>query len=468
MAGSTVLATTFLIFFSSTTSFLNPWFGGDSAIFRMIGTAMAHGKSLYVEIWDHKGPAMFAIQWLAQVIWPGRNGIFLIQVVSLTVTLVLFGLVARRFLGPVLTSASLVAFLALLVPLYESGNLTEEYSLPFTMFVVWALTRPFHEGQPEASPLLLALSGVAFGIVVFIRLNNSAGIIAAFVAYFIFLLVTRRKFVLPLLISIGGFAAGCGIFIVWFTLAGSLPEMIHATFTFNFEYAKHHVPDGTTILKNGYLFLVLGYAALTMLGGLVDAQRNARTWYLILSASFAVIGSFAVLSSTTGFYHYLQLLVPGTALGVVLILQLFTGPRALIAGITVVALSAGVSVPFYKLDAQKTTAYDNGELARQAKHLLEHVPVSERNEIFTWNLPANYFFVTDTLPPHRFFMLQDWWASVDRVVIHELREYFDKTPPRWVLTPREGSKLAEFNVMLAERYTQVEATGKLALHRLKE
>ncbi|MBK0421642.1 hypothetical protein JD292_06100 [Leucobacter sp. CSA2] len=466
-AASATLSAVFLVFFSSTTSFLNPWYGGDSGIFRLIGTAMAHGKSLYVDIWDHKGPALFAIEWLAQVICSGRNGIFLVQLVSLSVALFLLGLIARRFLGPVLTVVALVLFLALLSPLFEFGNLSEELSLPYTMFVLWALTRPFHDRRGEVPLPLLALSGGALAFIFFLRLNNAAGIIAAFIAYFIYVLVMRRRFWVPMLVSLAGFFLVCGLFLGYFALAGSLQEMIHATFIFNFEYAKESPSGYAKLLANGYLFVTIGLAALTVLGGLVDAQRNRRYWYVLLTAALAVVGCTAVLSSTTGYFHYLQLLVPGAAIGAILILQLFTESRVWLAAVAALALSAMLLVPFGASTAQRSVAGNEAPFAANVHAILDRVPEAERGEVFTWDLPSTYYLVADTLPVHRFFMLQEWWGNTDPIVYSELREFFAKTPPKWVVTPAKGIEQPEFSALLQAEYTPVAREGGIVLHERK-
>lgn len=43
---------------------------------------MTKGYLPYRDFFDQKGPYLFFIQWLAQIIWSGRVGIFILEVLS--------------------------------------------------------------------------------------------------------------------------------------------------------------------------------------------------------------------------------------------------------------------------------------------------------------------------------------------------------------------------------------------------
>ena len=146
-----VVAGVFVLLLSGTTSPLGPWYGGDSALFRVIGTAMAQGEVLYLDIWDHKGPVLFLFQWLAQLLIPGRMGLFVVQVLLLYASLSMITAFARRFVGPLLSIAVLACTLGYLAPAYEHGNLSEEFSMPFIVLALVILTREWVTGRRRRS-----------------------------------------------------------------------------------------------------------------------------------------------------------------------------------------------------------------------------------------------------------------------------------------------------------------------------
>lgn len=460
-----ILSALFVSFFSSTTTFFNTRYGADSAIFRLIGTAMSEGQTVYVDIWDHKGPGLFLIQWLAQEIKQGRVGIFLLQILSLAATLWLLGKIATRFLNKFLVLVTQIAFLGLLAPVYEFGNLTEEWSLPFSLFALWALTRAWEPEGKNASYLVLAVSGGALGFLFFVRLNNAAAIIAAFLAYFIYVLVEKRQFWRQLLAALAGFFAVCTAFVLGFAAIGALPEMLHATFLFNFKYQMGESGAVPRSLENGYLLIALGLVALTLLGGLVDAQLRKRPWYLVLSLCLTIVGFAATLGAGTSFYHYLQLLVPGAAIGVALLLQIFTDKMRLIAGAVVLALAVIPVFEFAKYTEIRTATSGEKEMTAQVKDIMSNVPKSELGDVFTWNVSSQYYLVMDTLPLHRFYTLQDWWGKSDPMISEELEDFFAASPPNWVLTPKAGIGNETISDQVDSEFSEVASNDRFVLWR---
>ena len=56
----------------------------DSSVFLYIGKQMHLGKVPYVDLFDHKGPALYFIQYLGYAIWPGSvaGGVWILEMVS--------------------------------------------------------------------------------------------------------------------------------------------------------------------------------------------------------------------------------------------------------------------------------------------------------------------------------------------------------------------------------------------------
>lgn len=58
--------------------------GNDSSMFQYFGYAMHEGDILYTEIFDHKGPVIFIINWLAGYMDFGAiSGIWLVELASI-------------------------------------------------------------------------------------------------------------------------------------------------------------------------------------------------------------------------------------------------------------------------------------------------------------------------------------------------------------------------------------------------
>ena len=68
---------------------LNPLFPlspmGDSSIFLFVGERLHDGQMLYVDVFDHKGPVQFFLQWLGLWIPSGTwSGVWLVELVNMT------------------------------------------------------------------------------------------------------------------------------------------------------------------------------------------------------------------------------------------------------------------------------------------------------------------------------------------------------------------------------------------------
>lgn len=71
-----VAAVAFLSVFSMYTSPFTSLPGGDAAFFRLVGQGMTQGMLPYRDFFDMKGPYLFLIEYLAQLICFGRVGCF--------------------------------------------------------------------------------------------------------------------------------------------------------------------------------------------------------------------------------------------------------------------------------------------------------------------------------------------------------------------------------------------------------
>lgn len=105
--------------------------GADSAFFCLVGKGMTKGLFPYRDFYDMKGPVLFFIEYLGQMLSYGRVGIFTVQCINLFLSLVIiskiFGYysITNRFIQVVLMLP--LAFVASFT--FEGGNLTEEFSL---------------------------------------------------------------------------------------------------------------------------------------------------------------------------------------------------------------------------------------------------------------------------------------------------------------------------------------------------
>ena len=73
----------------STTPLLQYNVGQDAAFFRLVGKGMTQGMLPYRGFFDMKVPYLFLMEYLGQLLFPGRTGAFLLECVCLFVTILL-------------------------------------------------------------------------------------------------------------------------------------------------------------------------------------------------------------------------------------------------------------------------------------------------------------------------------------------------------------------------------------------
>ena len=95
-AASLLLALAFSLVFYAFNTPLGPSIGSDNAMYLTMGTALANGYAPYTEIFDHKGPVLFLIQWLPQALSGGYStlAVFVQEVLVLAGCLLLLRAIA--------------------------------------------------------------------------------------------------------------------------------------------------------------------------------------------------------------------------------------------------------------------------------------------------------------------------------------------------------------------------------------
>ncbi|MDQ0645058.1 hypothetical protein [Microbacterium murale] len=465
-----LIALVFLVFMSPTTSFFNTVYGGDSAIFRVIGSAMHRGQELYVDVWDHKGPTLFFVEWLGQVVHEGRLGIFALQVVSLTVSLALIMSIARRFTSVLGTAGILALVLAVLSYTFEGGNLSEEFSLPFIIFVLYGAVRVLADDEKPGSAremILLAGMGCAFAFTFFIRANNAMPIAGIFAGLLIQLILRRAPVVKRFAIAVVGFILMTGAIVGWFALRGTLDDMLNATFWFNLRYLDDASSRSKALAYVLTVVLTVAMAGAGVIGQLLRFGARRSIW--VLGVMLGVTSVYAVLSPTTSYAHYLTLIIPLVVLGGVMLMHAL-GPRSrnIIAVIMIAASSATImhqvpsAIRYYGAVRDVEASYQG-----QLDDVLSDVPESRRAEVFPWSLPATYYLMTDTLPTYKYFITQPWWGTIDSRVVTDTVAHIEQSRPEWVLIPATGAGDPALQGLLDSEYTSVRVTDRFELFALE-
>ena len=465
-----------LIFYAFNTP-LGPSIGSDNAMYLTLGTALAKGYAPYTQIFDHKGPMLYALQMLPQIVGGGYStlAVFIQQVIFLFLCLRVVSHMAQT-LGAY-TGVTQLFYLALIASLVGGGNLTEEYASLPTLLGAYTALRVF--GQPDFKKNLFApalLMGVCAMAAFLLRANNALPL-AALVLTLALGLLAKKRFS-----ALGQCAAGfvCGLalcalpIVIWLAARGALSAAWYGSIVHNMLYTE----TGDTgrvemLLHTGYGFAAMLMAAFSCAGAL--ALRKKSPMLALGMVAAAAAGGLAAFLSRKFYDHYLILGAPMAVMGLAAVLAAIPKPR--MRAVCAIALTCCCAL---WLGVQGKTADDTrlaeradwAQFTADAQTLMAQVPEDERGRFMAYRVEPRWYVAAEALPCMRFYFLQEVLAQADPAVMDEIVETFETDPPQWLVIYYNRAFNPPYDARVAAifetDYEFVDAAGQYQLLRLKE
>lgn len=427
-----------LLWYSYTTSPLYNRIGFDSEIFKIIGIGILEGKVPYRDLFDHKGPVIFFINALGQLISPGRAGLFLLQTVSLSCAFALMYKISRLF-SSVKKSVVVVLLIGLFMTAFGvGGNQVEEWELPWQLLAVYLALKYLigFEKNPVHPPVYTLIYGICFGIVSFTRLNDGALIAGMMIGFAAFLILKKQQKQLPLNIALFllGWALTAVPILLYFGLNGALSEFFYGSYTHNFLYAADHY--SLTNILSGIARLGLPFAVL-----FYDVIKHRRMERIPVVTGLV----FAALTMGMAFFdHYYLTLLPLFLMALNIV---FSFKKSVFVVLMTVLLflpfshfmivsNGGRFACFVDFSASHQVKNKNAFRVSIMDDMAEIIPQAERSKIWTFNVGTQIivgFFSQElmTTPQNRFFL--PFQLKFNPEAAAEESAAFLSNPPLWIL-----------------------------------
>lgn len=300
--------------------------GRDGGAYMFGGRHVLHGKILYIDYWEAKGPMIFFINAMGLLIGrDSRWGIWLVECSFWVFSAVLGLLTLKKRYG--LLSALIGISMMMLAgkQWVGAGNFTEEYSLLFTWISVFAFFQFIQKPTAKLYPIIL---GAMLAVNFFIRANNC---VTAGVLILIGILHTTQTKPLKAVFSdLALVIAGAMLITIPITLIflfqGTFGEMITASIIYNFAYSFGTRPgfQNLNIWVSGFLpaWSTLGAWMLLPLIGFILAlfqfirKSFARRmdWVNLLLVILWPLEMLASSISGRNYGHYFLTWLPSMAL----------------------------------------------------------------------------------------------------------------------------------------------------------
>jgi len=284
--------------------------GVDSSVFIYSAQQILKGQIMYKDVVDHKGPFLYLINVVALLIFNGKFiGIWILEIFSLFATSIVMYKTARFFVGKISSFLSVVTALLALEQFLVSGNLSEEWALPFISIAMYIFVDYLINNKPLDIIRLFILS-LTFVLAFMIRANLAA-IWAGFGMVLMIKWIVGKKYkelirnVLLISLFVLLFILP---FFLYFYIKGALSDAMYLVFKYNmFEYFPQ--PVLFTLKRSFKILAGLYYLSVIPFTIVIYMFLRNKT---IVNGSVVSAFFFTALSCSLGRFgiHYYMIFIP--------------------------------------------------------------------------------------------------------------------------------------------------------------
>lgn len=298
----------YLLLFSPYTTPLNPYYGYDDNIFMIIGQGINKGFIPYKDLFDHKGPILFFIYALADIIAHGKTGVFVLQIINLYFINLYIYKIAKLYKSNSKSVYLIIfSFFAYFTGTIGEGAMNEEFSLlPLLICFYLALKQISISKENKITlPIYVPfIYGISFAFTFLIRANNSA-LICGLIIGFTILLFRCKQYKLwfnSILAFLIGFSLVCLPITYYFIKNDAFYDFIYYSFSYNYIYAVEGIKNRSEILIK--ILWLLPTIILSIISYKYFSFRER-----IIIVPVLILSLFSV-SLGNSYLHYYTLLIP--------------------------------------------------------------------------------------------------------------------------------------------------------------
>lgn len=480
-----VFSILFILLLSNSTSPLFRWYeiSIDPAWYEVIGRNWLEGRLPYRDLFDHKGPLLFAINALGYIITGNRYGIMLIQIpcifFSITYSLLMLRIEYNRKQAVCLSA---IVFICLL-PAYCDGDNDEEYALPFLFASYYYgylfLKRYSSTGCTDFNVYIPFIFGISLGVCFMTVITNATGVCAFAVGIAIILIKQKEwnNLAKAIALFICGVAVVAVPFFIYFAVKNALSDFWYGFWTFSVKYAKNF-KGGLTISLNS--LLVYSWPWLLVATTLASCATNKKNRIIRIPFLLAGIASAVYFVFTAGPLHYPMTTIPYIAIILNIIkFDSSTNAKALVkaqhgilALVFILNAYCGAKVAYSSLLANSLITSEQKRLSvkpfiRQLYDMLSIIPPNEQNEILEVNCPPTLYMFCDARPPYRNFSDQTFHSLFDPNMRRNILNDFRHGSAKWIIINSYPSD-RELLGIIQERYTLIKKHKNLSLYKIRK
>lgn len=488
-----VWAAAFVTFFGHTTSPVFQKLSSDQAMFALIGRGITEGLVPYRDLMENKGPLFFLLEALPQFICKGTFGIFVLQCVLLTIQCAEIDIITKILYFKKNTGNKIkIVFLFFLMLFYTHGNMAEEYDLFFIMSGLTILIARRY-GKVTHKKLMSFLMGVLSLCIVWIKMNDAAGMLAIDLLYILTIGMesrAKKRAWIPemlrhtALACAGGIAASalaCG----YYLYHGCIGDMLYGYITLNFAMAGE---GGNAFLARWQMLFdwygIIAVAPIMLVCYCLSEKHKSvedRDFYLMaLVITLAVmLGSFA---HATGWrQHLIPLAVSWTIAGICIAKlnakseRTERNPvRTVLGIITLIYMALFLNENLqtnsvnHFIDTEFSTSY-----SEPADRFASVIPTSEYDSVYGIDLDCGWYYRNDIMPAYKWLNLVSFISHMGEDIAADFESELQNNPVKWLITNDEpesyrGSLTDDTIEYILQNYSLADQEGRRYLYRMTQ
>ena len=371
----------YLLVFAIYTSPIHSAAWGDSQVFVQLGRGLLEGKLPYIDLFDHKGFLLYAINALGLFIG-GLSGVFFLQVINFTTFLFLSYKTIHVISKEVSSVFVLFCSLMVMTAYCEGCNLSEEWSLPWIALPIYLSIKIIYSSDDSIFDTKeLICIGLSLSVIALLRINNFFPVLG-FILYPFIKQIHNKEFLVvirsALVIALSFFVPILLVVLFYFYVDGinGISTLYFGTIGFNLEYMQRFVFD----LPLGFKIKSYAPIVFAMIISFVPFKENKD---LVIPLVLSYLLGLLVVGSTL-YRHYFLVFLPLIPITIACLRssRYWKVYNALLFAVFIIAsFNPIVQV----VDLVETQKYAILERKKQFKRVVSSVPQEERNDIWNYN-----------------------------------------------------------------------------------
>lgn len=458
------------LFSIGTSPFYGNYYTGDSSIFITIGKAMKEGKIVYKEIFDHKGPILFFIQMIGQYICEGRFGIFLLEILALFISNIFLYKSLKLFTTNKKALLSISVSMIFMSYFIETGNYSEEYSLPFLSACLFLALKWLKSENKFSNRIYLYsfIYGFCFATIAFIRLNNAAMICGLALAITI-ILIKEKKFK-----TLFGCACSVilGILVVslpillYFYSVDALYDMLYGTFIHNFLYVNSNINTNMSIATR----IVMAFILTALL--IFNCKKNSNIKYYTLIMTISYLSILVTVNIGIKTNHYYMLSIPLITVFLLPVVNTFSSKnmnflfKTFVISYICIIYILGCFIPqvYHRIN------FENIGLENIYNFIDKNIETQDKDKILALGLfTAPIYLYANILPCYKYAFMQDYLFFSNPNIATETYNYIKTGNVKYILYIDLDKVENKDNIqkLIFENYTKKDSIILLEPNQLK-